>query len=132
MGGAWGYVDSSGFLAIPPKFQTKDFKAALAFVEGIGRAPADQKFGYINREGEFIIPPGFDIAGPFSHGLACVELDGHCGFIDKSGQFKIASRFESADDFREGLARVRVGGQNGFIDVEGDGYFAEVHRGREF
>ncbi|MEO0110388.1 MAG: WG repeat-containing protein [candidate division WOR-3 bacterium] len=48
------------------------------------------KWGYINKEGKFVINPQFDYAYPFSEGLAVVQDGGLWGHINKEGQnFKI-------------------------------------------
>jgi hypothetical protein len=125
--------DFSEGAAYVPQFRTKDFKAACSFIDGIGCVPVDHKFGYINRKGEFLIPPEFDTAGAYSEGLACVRLGDHYGFIDKIGQFKIAARFNHANDFSGSLALVRVGERRGFISLDGGhGYPPAVYRSREF
>jgi hypothetical protein len=60
-----------------------------------------------------VIPPRFDLAGPFADGLAHVRLGdettGKHGFIDRSGQFVIRASFDNATGFAEGLCAIRMG-----------------------
>jgi hypothetical protein len=42
-----------------------------------------EKWGYINRYGEFIILATFDFAKPFSEGMALVNVAGKWGYIRK-------------------------------------------------
>jgi hypothetical protein len=104
----------------PATIQDRRLQSWLAFIGGLARVPIHDKFGFINRQGELVIPPRFDSAGPYSEGLACVKFDGAFGYINESGVLTIAARFEYAEDFREGLARVKIGNMYGFINREGD------------
>ena len=76
-------------------------------------------WGYINKHGEVVIAPRFDMAWTFSEGLALVSLDDHYGYIDPSGAMVIEPRFEDAWYFSEGLAPVQLDDQWGFIDRTG-------------
>ena len=43
----------------------------------------DDKYGYINKKGDYVINPQFDAADSFSEGLAAVEDDDEYGYINK-------------------------------------------------
>jgi|UniRef100_A0A7V6CMF5 hypothetical protein len=45
------------------------------------------KWGYIDKKGELIIPPIFDSAGSFSSGKARVKIGDQYYYIDKKGRF---------------------------------------------
>ncbi len=63
--------------------------------------------GYMNRDGQIVIPPRFDLAATFSEGLARVYRAGDnrkAGFIDPSGEWVIEPRFRSAKSFSDGRA----------------------------
>ena len=62
------------------------------------------KWGYINKKGEYVINPQFDMANAFSDGLAKVCINEKYGFIDKDGKFVINPTYSSATDFFEGKA----------------------------
>ena len=70
----------------------------------------DGLWGYINLKGEYVIPPQFKDALPFSdEGLALVrtaDKSRRLGFIDKKGRFKIAPEFIDALPFVKGVAIV--------------------------
>jgi hypothetical protein len=80
----------------------------------------NNKNGYINRQGEVVIQPQFDVTFPFSEGLAMACISSKkCGYIDETGKFAVNPQFDSAYRFSEGLAAVVVGEKLGFIDKEG-------------
>jgi hypothetical protein len=68
---------------------------------------------------EPLIPRRFEVAQPFSEGLAAVRIDGLFGFINEHGEVVIAPRFEAAGSFSEGYAEVRIGNASGAIDRSG-------------
>ncbi len=81
----WGFIDTTGTLLGNFRFdRLKDFSD--------GRAPAfDQhlnRWGYINKQGEWAVPPAFFVAEPFSDGRAVVQQNPEkYGLIDTSGNF---------------------------------------------
>jgi hypothetical protein len=113
-GGTWGFIDSSGNLAIGFQFeQTKDFSEGLAAVKAGG------KWGFIDEDGRFVINPQFDRASSFSEGLAAVNVGKSTGYIDKEGKYQINPQFDVAYGFSEGLASVKIGAKWGYIDKQG-------------
>jgi len=85
--------------------------------------PLTGKFGYIDRSGQFLIPPQFDAAYPFHDGLARIAAASRFGYIDSKGAFVIQPVFKKATDFHEGFAAAvqESRGQTvvGFIDNTG-------------
>ena len=59
-----------------------------------------ERYGYINREGDFFIEPQFRHAEDFSEGLAEIGI----GYIDMSGNLVIECQFHYPGPFSEGLA----------------------------
>jgi hypothetical protein len=77
-------------------------------------------WGYVNEDGQVVIPPQYLDALPFREGLAAVETPQGWGFIDHHGEWVIPPRFIRADSFSGGLAVVRdVNGLDGYIDPAG-------------
>ena len=81
-----------------------------------------EHWGYINKDGNYVINPQFKDATWFNNGLARVENeDGKYGFIDKKGNFKIPAQYSQATIFNEGLAFVvEEGGHPTCIDKNGN------------
>lgn len=87
---------------------------------------ADEEYysGYIDGDGNVVIPPKYEIAEDFSEGLACVaELGWDKGykFIDTNGEVVISLKdgIRVCGYFHEGLCVVSVDGKYGFIDRTG-------------
>jgi hypothetical protein len=72
------------------------------FSDSLAAVQKDNKWGYVNRDGELVIPPKFDYAGPFANGLAPAKLGGASGFIGKSGKFAFSLVFDYASGFFAG------------------------------
>lgn len=78
--------------------------------------------GFIDREGEVVIDPRFEVVQDFGQGLAAVWVrsDALWGFVDRSGRRVIGPKYEGAGRFSEGLCAVRSNGLWGYIDKEGE------------
>jgi hypothetical protein len=129
----WGYIDNTGRLTIPYKFDSAD-----EFSEGLACVWIKGKPGYIDATGKFVIPPPSLSGFPFSSGMALVVIrsfeEGRLhmhklGYINRSGKLVI-QRKEALDSrslhisykelfFSEGLVSVEQNGKVGFIDRTG-------------
>src|SRR5690606_26965947 len=67
------------------------------FSEGLSSAEIDGKFGYIDDQGNEVIPVIYDMATSFEDGMAMVQKNGKFGFIDKQGNEIIPIVYESED-----------------------------------
>lgn len=99
------------------------------FSEGLAGVTLNGKCGFINKSGEFVIPPKYDYAENFSEDLAVVGLNRKWGFIfnslklgyiNKSGEVVIPIKFDNAEAFNEGKAAVTIGRYNFYIDKKGE------------
>lgn len=118
--GKGGYIDRSGKVVIPPKFQMSIEEDARAFQGGREPVRINQEMGYLDPSGAVIIAAQFDLALPFSEGLAAVRVkDGHWGYIDPSGKMVIPPTFKDAYPFSEGLAVASLENTHGYIDKSG-------------
>jgi hypothetical protein len=96
-----GFVNKGGEMVIAPQF----LNSASPFREGLAAVCYPHgKYGYINTEGVLVIPMQFEMAQPFSDGVAAVRVDSKWGYIDKTGKFVIEPQFKGAGPFSEGLA----------------------------
>jgi hypothetical protein len=77
------------------------------------------RIGFVDKEGEVVIRPQYDLADNFFEGLAKVELNGKWGFIDKNGKFVIAPLYDYAGAFSNGVARVKFNEEDVLINNTG-------------
>jgi len=83
------------------------------------------KWGYVDKKGEVVIRPQFEMASDFKNGLAAVAVidkvgyKNKYGYIDKSGKMVVAPQYDEAGDFSEGLAVVGKDYRWGYIDSTG-------------
>jgi hypothetical protein len=93
---------------------TAERNANLSIAEGlILSAGSDQKLGYRDLTGKFVIKPEYDFGADFSEGLAVVGKKNEYGelqygFIDKSGKLIIPLKYSNKpESFYFGLSKVR-------------------------
>ena len=137
-----GFIDRQGRYVIEPQFDDIDSRlsgssesalavefsgdwADIGFSEGLAAVRIGDKWGFIDRQGTYVIEPQFAYAQSFSEGLAVVRIGdretgvGKYGFIDRQGRYVVEPQFDGAQSFSEGLAAVRIGDRWGFIDRQG-------------
>lgn len=84
------------------------------------------KHGFINDEGELVIPFKFEDAMIFYENLAAVKFNGKYGFIDTTGKFIINPKFDYVrfPGFLNGLAHVSIDKSgvpiDGYINKKGE------------
>ena len=79
-----------------------------------------QLCGYVKKDsGVERIPQLFEVAEPFSEGLAAVRIEGRYGFIDTTGTVVIEPRFQNAGFFAGEYAEIRLNNASGIINRSG-------------
>ncbi|MBE9100311.1 WG repeat-containing protein [Vacuolonema iberomarrocanum] len=128
-------IDNYGDAALP------DYRVGAGWERGfqegllpVANAPRNSdepsRFGYVDREGHWVIPPQFESVNYFQDGLALVqdpETERH-GFIDKSGSYVIpptffrrTNDFGYREGFSQGLAAMPdESGRWGYINRQGE------------
>nr|WP_294861935.1 WG repeat-containing protein [uncultured Fluviicola sp.] len=77
------------------------------------------QFGWMDLNGNIIIPAQYSTVGFFKEGLAWAEKNGKYGFVNKANEIVIPFKFSSANDFDKGRAIVQVDTLFGIIDRSG-------------
>jgi len=132
-GNKWGFIDKSGKLVIAAKYDL-----AWPFRDGLGRVRMDipdgtvmteegprtrykYKYGFVDHEGNEVIPLQFEEATFFSGGyaLVCPQNSALFGIIDKAGKLVHPPQYEHASDFHEAVSAVAVNGKWGYVDTSG-------------
>ena len=89
---------------------------------GLIKVRLDGKYGFINKDGEEIIPCKYEDADAFSDGLAKVKSAEGWGFVNENGEEIISCKYEDVDVFFDGLALVQSneGWGWGFVNENGE------------
>ena len=114
----WGFVSTSGLIAIPLTFD-----AVTGFMGGVAIVYKDLKYGAIDLTGRIVVKPRFEMIRPadsvFFDNRALVTTYDKKGFVSRAGTVAIPAQYDEALPFSEGLAAVTRFGQTGFIDTLG-------------
>ncbi|MFT4666504.1 MAG: hypothetical protein ACI8YQ_003091 [Polaribacter sp.] len=106
-------------------FTTNHFDKANDFSDGYAIVKKKMLRGFINRSGEVVVKPRFNIIDAYSENIASAGFvnyqtaESKSGYIDRSGKFTIPNKFEVTSPFQEGLACVKQKGKWGFINHKG-------------
>ena len=87
---------------------------------GLIKVRLDGKYGFINEDGEEIIPCKYEDADNFPEGLTKVKSAEGWGFVNKNGKEIISCKYEDADVFSDGLAKVKSAEGWGFVNENGE------------
>lgn len=100
-----------------------------SFTNGLSKVKVDEKLGFINLAGEWVIPPQFNHAWPFYDELALAnaEAEGKIkyGYMNKAGEWVVKAIYNGASFFYNGWATVvtdykdRLSGKVGLINQSG-------------
>jgi RNA polymerase sigma factor (sigma-70 family) len=116
------YFGTDGKIAMEDR--SKKYREAFEFHSGLARVIrypkknemyASGRYGYIDQNGNEVIPCVFDMAGDFTADLASVRFKKY-GFIAPDGKICIAPVYDAVLEFSEGLAPVKNNGKWGYID----------------
>lgn len=146
----YGFVDTAGAWAIPPRYRSvRGFTEGLALVRdedrwayldrdgatifaldadlafpfsgGRARFAAGDRYGFVDRTGQVVVPPRFTHLFDLHEGLAAARDDaGRWGYVDGNGAWVIAPQYRRAEAFDRGLAPVTLaGGAAAYVDRAG-------------
>jgi hypothetical protein len=128
----WGRINQQGEMIVKPRYEYPigecseglmvdvfSEKKRLGLFRNQVQRNVENKYGFIDRNGNVVIDYRFDYAYEFHEGLAHVMIGDKTGFIDKSGQIVIEPRFDETHGFQDGFARVKIDGKWGIIDKTG-------------
>lgn len=115
--GILGFINTKGEWVIKPQFDVgKDFDIE----SGMARVKKDDKWGYVNKQGEMMYVNDTDLWGDFSNGLASGRKNGLVGFFNKTGEWVIKPQFDAVRDFKNGYAAAKKDDKWGVIDKTGN------------
>lgn len=96
-----------------------EYDDSTGFIKGLAGVKLNDKWGYIDKTGKFIVPLIYDDAKYFSEGLAGVKLNDKWGYIDKKGKVIAPLIYDIVGTFQEGLGLVKLNDKYGFLNKSG-------------
>lgn len=78
-----------------------------------------EKYGYKDTHGKEVVPAVYELAYPFSDGMAAVRLMGKYGYLDEAGKVVVPPKYDFTWKFIGGYATVKLQDKFGFIDKMG-------------
>ena len=124
-GGKTGYIDASGRIVIPPKFNYLEGGSGGEFHDGLVEVGVSDGV-YADRTGKIVLNTHLYRGWDFSDGLAVAMRKGEnlWGYIDTHGKFAIPAQFATYPDgyvhsFSEGLAKIEIRRRFGYINKTG-------------
>jgi hypothetical protein len=96
------------------------YDEVLSFREGRAKVGLYDEYGFVDLDGNVVVPLMYDFVGHFSEGRAKVKLNGEWGFIDLDGNEVVPLKYVWASDYQEGRTKVKLDGKWGFIDLNGN------------
>lgn len=97
----------------------KGYDAIYPFKNGRAKVEKGGKIGYINLEGEEVIPPEYDAIYPFEKGVAKVEKLGKFGLINESGEILLDAIYDYIGPNKNTLVVVSREGKRGLCKITG-------------
>jgi hypothetical protein len=82
-------------------------------------SPDNGKYGYKNGSGKIVVSAHYELAYPYTEGMAAVREAGKYGYLDETGKEVVAPRYDFTWRFIGGYATVKQGDKFGFIDKSG-------------
>ncbi len=121
--GSFYLVDINGNVS-PWEWDTKekhsDYLCSFSFSDGLCRVSKDGLYGYMDIDGNLVIPFEWEYAEDFSEGLAVVGKDGKEWYVNTKGEAAFQYRYSGADSFDNGYATVYQDGMVNIIDLSGN------------
>lgn len=128
--GKAGYIDAKMGGPLNPWDNHLRYEQYGDFQEGLAPALAKERWGFINKQGNLVIPCQFYEVKGFSEGLAPFRVGTRWGYLSQSGQVVIRPQFAEAGLFNGGLAYVELEDRSkGYIDPSGEFVFKSSFAG---
>ncbi len=118
-----GFVDAKGRLVIDTVYYwVRDFNKGMSV-----SSKEPNKWGVMNKQGEWIVEPMYETASGYSGGVIDVKYNGKSAVISPAGRLISGPIYDEVGELSEGLIKVRQGDYYGYIDVHGNIYSKSVY-----
>jgi hypothetical protein len=111
-----GVIDKKGKELIPFIFDTSEIEYSK-FSNGLAKIKKNDKYGFINKNNELVIPCIYDNASHFNEDFALAKIKSKEFLINKNGEI-FKSKYKIVSTFNDGFAKVKQNKMFGFINKE--------------
>jgi hypothetical protein len=87
--------------------------------EGRAKVGLYNGYGFVDLDGNVVVPLKYDRVRDFSEGRARVRRNGKYGCVDLEGNEVVPLKYDSVGYYQEGRASVELNDKYGFIDLDG-------------
>ena len=118
-GYAYGLMDKKGNFTLQPSF----YRIGSMGDNGLAYAmmsAKDEKYGYIDATGKFVINAMYDGVGVFTDGVAVVRMGDKWGAIDKSGKLCVNMMYDDLNSMGCDRLAFEQDGKLGMMDTKGN------------
>ncbi|MCO5259214.1 MAG: WG repeat-containing protein [Crocinitomicaceae bacterium] len=89
------------------------------FIEGVAVAGEEGRWGYLDKEGKWLVPAKYEHVDDFNEGVGLVRLGKLWGIVDASGKTVVEPTYQAISEFNDGFAVVKKDGKWGIINKSG-------------
>jgi hypothetical protein len=100
-------------------FMNYPFSIFMPYQDGMAMVVQNERYGFIDRDGQLMVSTQYDEARPFSHGMAAIKLNGRWGFVDKNEKIAASPNYTEVLDFTGDATAGKRDGKWAFIDRSG-------------
>ena len=116
----YGIIDTLGAVVLPIEYDNNTTKGnKYVYYDSLALIEQNGKLGYVDLEGNIVIPLNFTEAYHFSQGLAPALFKGRWGYLNTRGDIYLPFIFDLASPFQWGRAEVFFQGRRYKIDLQG-------------
>ena len=120
LGDRYGIIDTAGRIVLPIEYESRTTKGEkYVYHDGLALVEQNGKLGYVDLDGQLVIPFYFDEAFQFSEGLGCALFKGRWGYVDTKGDIYLPFIFDVATPFHWGRADIAYDGDFRVMDRKG-------------
>jgi hypothetical protein len=120
LGDRYGIIDTAGLIVLPIEYESRTTKGEkYVYHDGLALVEQNGKLGYVDLDGQLVIPFYLDEAFQFSEGLGCALFKGRWGYVDTKGDIYLPFIFDVATPFHWGRADIAYDGEFRVMDRKG-------------
>ncbi len=134
VGKKYGIIDAEGKYIVNPKYDYINDEPSdnLYYFEIKSKSTDDEKYGFINGNGELINKTLYDWVRHFKGGKALVKINDKWGIIDTKGNMVLQAKYDEVSYFNNGVASVLVNAKKDQYGFTSEGKYGFINESGEY